>query len=73
MPAIDRPLSDCRYATFVHGIGGLDATDTEAAAAGLPPLDSIDQWAYVLDAVCCVNTCRRLIDLSLLQVPERKD
>ena len=33
------------YATFVHGIGGLDATDEEAAAAGLPPLDSIDQYA----------------------------
>jgi hypothetical protein len=39
-----------RYATFVHGIAGLDATDKEAAAAGLPPLDSVDQWAYLSGA-----------------------
>ena len=36
------------YATFVAGIGGLDATDKEAAAADLAPIDSIDQWAYIL-------------------------
>ena len=36
------------YATFVHGIAGLDATDREAAAASLPPLDSIDQWDYLM-------------------------
>ena len=35
------------YSTFVHGIAGLDPTDHEAAAAGLPPLDSIDQWPYL--------------------------
>jgi hypothetical protein len=34
----------------VHGIAGLDATDKEAAAAGLPPLDSVDQWAYLSGA-----------------------
>ena len=34
-------------ATFVHGIGGLDATDKEAAAAGLPAIDSVDQWSYL--------------------------
>jgi len=35
------------YATFVHGIAGLDASDKEAAAAGLPPIDSVDQWPYL--------------------------
>ena len=35
------------YATLVHGIAGLDAADKEAAAAGLPPIDSIDQWPYL--------------------------
>merc|ERR1712176_931527 len=35
------------YATFVHGIAGLDATDEEAKAAGLPPIDSVDQWPYL--------------------------
>ena len=38
------------YATFVHGIAGLDATDAEAAAAALPPIDSIDQWPYLSGA-----------------------
>ena len=31
----------------MHGICGLDPTDAEAAAAGLPALDSVDQWAYL--------------------------
>ena len=35
------------YATLVQGIAGLDPADAEAAAAGLPPIDSIDQWAYL--------------------------
>lgn len=35
------------YATFVHGIAGLDPTDEEAKAAGLPPIDSVDQWPYL--------------------------
>lgn len=35
------------YATFVHGIAGLDPTDKEASAAGLPPIDSVDQWPYL--------------------------
>merc|ERR1712176_174294 len=38
------------YATFVHGIAGLDASDREAAAAGLSPIDSIDQWPYLSGA-----------------------
>ena len=38
------------YSTFVKGIGGLDPTDREAAAAGLPPLDSMDQWPYLSGA-----------------------
>lgn len=35
------------YATFVHGIAGADPTDHRAAAAGLPPIDSIDHWDYL--------------------------
>jgi len=35
------------YATLVHGVAGLDAEDAEAEAAGLPPIDSIDQWPYL--------------------------
>ena len=38
------------YATFVHGIGGLDPADVEAAGAELPPIDSVDQWAYLTGA-----------------------
>ena len=38
------------YATFVHGIGGLDPADVEAAGADLPPIDSVDQWAYLTGA-----------------------
>lgn len=35
------------YATFVQGIAGLNITDHEAAAAGLPAIDSVDQWPYL--------------------------
>jgi arylsulfatase B len=38
------------YSTLIRGIAGLDPTDTEAAAAGLPPIDSVDQWAYLSGA-----------------------
>ena len=33
------------YATFAH-LAGVDPTDRSAAAAGLPAIDSINQWAY---------------------------
>eukprot|EP00039_Didymoeca_costata_P001708 m.54477 g.54477 ORF g.54477 m.54477 type:complete len:583 (-) comp10929_c0_seq2:800-2548(-) len=33
------------YATFCD-IAGVDPTDTRAAAAGLPPIDSISMWPY---------------------------
>ena len=32
------------YSTFVEGIAGGDATDHRAAAAGLPPIDSVNHW-----------------------------
>lgn len=39
------------YATFAGLAGIVNAThDAEAAAAGLPPVDSIDVWPWVLDA-----------------------
>jgi len=38
------------YATFVHGVAKLDAADKQAAAANLPPIDSVDQWAYLSGA-----------------------
>jgi arylsulfatase B len=34
------------YATFSH-LAGADPTDHRAAAAGLPPIDSIDLWPYI--------------------------
>lgn len=34
------------YATFA-GLAGVDPTDHEAAAVGLPPIDSIDVWPYL--------------------------
>jgi arylsulfatase B len=34
------------YATFCS-LAGADPTDTRAQAAGLPPIDSFDQWPYV--------------------------
>lgn len=34
------------YATLAEAIGGVDITDKTAAAAGLPPVDSISQWPY---------------------------
>ena len=34
------------WATFL-GLAGVDASDAPAAAAGLPPPDSIDQWPYL--------------------------
>lgn len=36
------------YATLAQGVGGLgDITDARAAAAHLPPLDSINVWPYL--------------------------
>lgn len=35
----------CRYATFA-AIAGVDPTDHRAAAAGLPPIDSISHWGH---------------------------
>ena len=34
------------YATFAH-LAGADPTDHSAAAAGLPPIDSINLWPYL--------------------------
>ena len=34
----------------MHGVAGLDAADEQAAAAGLPPIDSVDQWPYLSGA-----------------------
>ena len=34
------------YATFA-GIAGVDPTDHRAAAAGLPPIDSVNLWPYL--------------------------
>jgi arylsulfatase I/J len=36
------------YATLVEGVAGLDPTDKQAAAAGLPPIDSVNQLDYLL-------------------------
>tara|TARA_B110000208_G_scaffold61718_1_gene80170 strand:+ start:64 stop:1842 length:1779 start_codon:yes stop_codon:yes gene_type:complete len=33
------------YGTFAH-LAGVDPTDHKAAAAGLPPVDSVNQWEY---------------------------
>eukprot|EP00937_MAST-01D_sp_MAST-1D-sp2_P004148 g4148.t1 len=35
------------YATFVGGIAGGDPTDHRAAAAGLPPIDSVNHWPHL--------------------------
>ena len=32
------------YSTLVEGIAGLDPKDAEGDAAGLPPIDSVNQW-----------------------------
>ena len=34
------------YATFAH-LAGADPTDHSAAAANLPPVDSVDLWPYL--------------------------
>jgi hypothetical protein len=34
-----------RYATYAH-LAGVDPTDHMAAAAGLPPIDSLNMWSY---------------------------
>ena len=39
------------YSTFVQGIAGLDPTDHRAAAAGLPPIDSLNVWPYLTGKV----------------------
>ena len=36
----------CRYATF-SSLAGVDPADRRAAAAGLAPIDSLDQWPYI--------------------------
>lgn len=38
------------YATFC-ALAGVDATDHEAAAVGLPPIDSLDMWPLLSGAV----------------------
>lgn len=38
------------YSTFVHGLAGVDPTDHRAAAAGLPPIDSVDHWPFLSGA-----------------------
>ena len=38
------------YATFA-ALAGADVTDRRAAAAGLPPVDSIDLWPYLAGKV----------------------
>jgi arylsulfatase I/J len=38
------------YATFC-GLAGVDPTDTLAAASGLPPIDSIDMWPFLIGQV----------------------
>jgi arylsulfatase I/J len=37
------------YATFAH-LAGVDPTDHRAAAAHLPPLDSLNLWPYISGA-----------------------
>jgi arylsulfatase A-like enzyme len=39
------------YATFVEGIAGMDPTDHRAAAAGLPPIDSVNHWDFLVGKV----------------------
>jgi arylsulfatase B len=39
----------CRYATFC-ALAGVDPTDTRAAAAGLPPIDSLNLWPLLSGA-----------------------
>lgn len=39
----------CRYATFC-ALAGVDPTDTRAAAAGLPPIDSLNLWPLISGA-----------------------
>jgi arylsulfatase B len=34
-------------ATYVHGVAGLDPSDHRGAAAGLPPIDSLDMMALI--------------------------
>ena len=36
------------YKTILTGIIGLDATDKRAEAAGLPPIDSMNMWDYLM-------------------------
>jgi hypothetical protein len=40
----------CRYATFA-ALAGVSSADPRAAAAGLPPPDSLDVWGYISGAV----------------------
>jgi hypothetical protein len=42
-PHVTNFSSNARYATFAH-MAGADPTDKRAAAAGLPPIDGINQW-----------------------------
>jgi arylsulfatase B len=36
------------YATYAQGIGGVDPADARAEAAGLPPIDSVNHWPYLM-------------------------
>jgi hypothetical protein len=51
VPAFTNTGFTCRYGTFAH-LAGVDPTDHRAAAAGLPPVDSLNLWPYVSGQVC---------------------
>lgn len=57
------------YATFC-ALAGVDATDARAAAAGLPPVDSIDQSAMLLGTRGAVPPRR---ELALSTEPRQSD
>ena len=48
-------------ATYVHGVAGLDPSDHRGAAAGLPPIDSLDMMALI-DGTCIVGRRPSLFD-----------
>jgi arylsulfatase I/J len=51
------------YATLAQGVGGLqDITDHRAAAADLPPIDSINVWPYLTGAQ--PHSPRRTLELG---------
>ena len=46
LKAAHRPILPRRYATLC-ALAGVDAADEPAAKAGLPPIDSINQWPVI--------------------------